>query len=56
MSIKSFTLTIEAPSHRNPLAIAMQKRYGGGKRVMKDRRTPRGGASNKQRAYREGSY
>jgi hypothetical protein len=34
---------------RNPVAISMALRYGKTTRVIKDRRTPRGGARNKQR-------
>lgn len=37
------------PSKKNPVAVAMVKRYGQTVRIMKDRRTPRGGARNKQR-------
>jgi len=38
---------------RNFVAVAMAKRYGGGSKVMKDRRAPRGGNRNLQREYRE---
>lgn len=37
-------LTIDPPAHRNPVAVALQRRHGSGRKVMKDRRTPRGGA------------
>lgn len=50
------TIRIEKEMPRNAVAVAMQKRYGGGVRIMKDRRTPRGGAKNKQAAYRNGDY
>jgi hypothetical protein len=38
----------------NPIAEACRKRYGQTTKRMHDRRLPRGGAKNKQRAYREG--
>lgn len=52
----STTITIDLPEHRNPVAVAMQRRHGGGIKVMKDRRTPRGGSKNRQRDYREERY
>lgn len=53
---KKISVQVEAPEIRNAVAVAMVKRYGGGCRIMKDRRLPRGGAKNKQRAFREGTY
>ena len=50
------TIRIEKATNRNPVAVAMQKRHGGGVKIMKDRRTPRGGSKNKQAAYRNGDY
>jgi len=41
---------------RNPILVALIKRYGKTTTVMKDRRTPRGGDRNRQRDYREGGY
>jgi hypothetical protein len=41
---------------RSGIAIAMVARFGGGDKPMKDRRTPRQGARNKQREYREENY
>jgi hypothetical protein len=34
---------------RNPIAVAMKKRYGNTTSVMKDRREPRGGTRNETR-------
>jgi hypothetical protein len=50
--------SVELPEleHRNPVAVALQKRHGFGVKKMKDRRQPRGGARNKQRDYREENY
>lgn len=47
---------IEQAAHRNPVAVAMQKRHGLVSKPMKDRRTPRQGARNRQRDYREERY
>lgn len=44
------------PKHRNPVIVALVRRHGGGVKVMKDRRAPRGGTRNKQREYREETY
>ncbi len=38
------------------LLVALHKRYGNTTKTMKDRRTPRGGARNNQRDYREERY
>lgn len=47
---------VEKPQARSGLTEAMQKRHGTGPKVMKDRRAPRGGSKNDQRAYREERY
>lgn len=41
---------------RHPLIVAAIKRYGSTTKAMKDRRTPKGGARNRQRDYREERY
>jgi hypothetical protein len=41
---------------RSPLLVALVARHGGGVKIMKDRRTPRGGNRNKQRDYRSDNY
>lgn len=56
MATKNVSIKVEAPEVRNPIAVALVKRYGGGNRVMKDRRQPRAGTRNKQRDYREERY
>lgn len=38
---------------RNPIAVAMVKRYGHTTSAMKDRRTPRGGTKNHFREFLE---
>lgn len=53
---KKISVKVESPEIRNAVAVAMVKRYGGGCRIMRDRRAPRGGAKNKQRDYREETY
>ena len=45
----------KAPKTRNPIAVAMNLRYGRTTTVMKDRRG-RGGARNKQTAYHAENY
>jgi hypothetical protein len=50
------TIKIPAPTRRNALVVAAIKRYGNTTKVMKDRRTPRGGSRNKQSDYREERY
>ncbi len=50
------TITLPKKTVRNPIVVALQKRHGGGVRVMKDRRAPKGGSRNKQRDYQEGKY
>jgi hypothetical protein len=49
------TIKVPAPRRRSGLFVALIKRHT---RIttMKDRRTPRGGARNKQRDYREENY
>jgi hypothetical protein len=42
--------------NRNPVAVAMVRRYGQTTTTMKDRRISRGGSRNRQRDYREGNY
>jgi len=54
--MSTITITVPVPTRRSAVAVAMQKRHGGGVQIMKDRRTPRGGAKNKQRDYRNGDY
>ena len=44
------------PKRRNPFAVALIRRHGGGVKPMKDRRAPRGGAKNKQRDFRDEDY
>jgi len=56
MSTKNISFKVEVPAHRSTVAVAMQKRYGGGVRIMKDRRAPKGGSRNKQAAYKAGEY
>ena len=41
---------------RNHTLVALYRRYGSTTTTMKDRRTPRGGARNKQRDYREEKF
>jgi len=53
---KVVTITLPETEHRNPFAVALQKRHGFGVKKMHDRRRPRGGARNKQRDYREENY
>lgn len=54
----STVITIKLPDakKRSPLIVAIQKRHGLGQAPMKDRRTPRGGARNRQRDYRDENY
>lgn len=40
---KNIVIEVETPTHRNPVAVALQRRHGTGRKIMKDRRTPRGG-------------
>jgi len=56
MSTKNISFKVEVPTHRSTVAVAMQKRYGGGCKIMKHRNTPRGGSRNKQAAYKAGEY
>lgn len=49
-------MKLKKPRHRNPVVVALVARHGSGVKIMKDRRTPRGGARNKQREYREEAY
>lgn len=49
-------MKLEPPKRRNPVIVALVRRHGGGVKVMKDRRSPRGGARNKQRDFREENY
>jgi hypothetical protein len=56
MSTKTIKMTIQAAPVRNPIAVAMQVRHGGGCKIMKHRTTPRGGSKNRQAAYRNGDY
>jgi len=44
------------PKRRNPIAVAMILRYGTTTTVMKDRRTPRGGARNPQSDFHAETY
>jgi len=46
----------KTPKHRNPVIVALVRRHGGGVKMMRDRRAPRGGSRNKQRDYREENY
>jgi hypothetical protein len=41
---------------RSPMVHAIQKRHGLGQAPMEDRRTPRGGAKNRQHAFRDDNY
>ena len=41
---------------RSPMTAALYKRHGFRQTAIKDRRTPRGGAKNRQRDYRDGNY
>ena len=41
---------------RNPVFVALIKRYGATTTTMKDRRQPRGGSRNKQQDFRDGRY
>jgi hypothetical protein len=43
-------------SKRSPMTEALYKRHGIRQTSMKDRRTPRGGAKNRQQAFRDDSY
>ena len=43
-SKKSETIKIEPPTPRSPMLEALRKRHGCGIKIMKDRRTPRGGS------------
>lgn len=47
---------VPAAAPRHTVLVALHKRYGNTTKVMKDRRTPRGGTRNKQRDYREERY
>lgn len=47
---------VETSTARSGLREAMQKRHGKGRKVMKDRRVPRGGSKNEQHTYREERY
>lgn len=47
---------ISKPAPRNPVAVAMNARYGRTTTVMHDRRKARGGAKNRQADYREERY
>ena len=51
-----FTIKIEASARRSPMLVALYRRHGSAKTPMKDRRTPRAGARNNQRLYREERY
>jgi len=50
MSAKTHT------SKRNPVLVALIKRYASTTKAMKDRRQPRAGSRNRQRDYAEGRY
>jgi hypothetical protein len=50
------TIHIPALPTRHAVLVACVKRYGATSKIMKDRRTPRGGTRNKQREYREERY
>lgn len=41
---------------RNPIAVAMNARYGRTTTVFKDRRQPRGGSRNRQRDYQNENF
>lgn len=58
MSTKTtIKFTVKVPLARNPVAVALMQRHGwGGGKVMKDRRTARGGTRNKQNDYLAGTY
>lgn len=49
-------MKLPAKKIRNPVAVAMNARYGHTTTIMKDRRTPRGGNRNKQNDFRNDSY
>lgn len=52
----STTKKTPAGTPRNHVLVALRKRYGNTTTAMKDRRTPRGGARNHQKDYREERY
>lgn len=61
MKKPSMTVTVKAASLKDeraqmPTAVAMFARFGKTTTTMRDRRAPRGGASNKQAAYRSDNY
>lgn len=45
-------IKVEGPTPRSAVALAMQRRYGYGVKIFKDRRAPRGGA--KRQDHHEG--
>lgn len=51
-----FRISLKPEARRSPMLVALVARHGGGVKIMKDRRTPRGGNRNKQRDYRSDNY
>jgi hypothetical protein len=50
------TLKLPKVAPRNSFVVAAIKGFGSTHRVMKDRRTPRGGNRNRQQDYRSENY
>lgn len=51
--LNSIMISKPKPKRRNPIAVALVRRHGGGSRPMKDRRVPRGGSGAKRREWQK---